>query len=150
MTTLTLTVQQVRDAIEVIRSSYSYDPPERWADAHQLLRALKMSLQEQLRPYRWIEMVGLAAGLAALVAMFWGIVVASETLLAGNLLVAAIVYATATMIPGAIISGSSSLSRFVASRRYPLMSLKSEVDLAAKRFEDRYAAEHRGQTYDAA
>ncbi len=95
-------------------------------------------------------MVGLAAGLAALVALFWGSIVAFETLLAGNLLVAAIVYATATLIPGAIISGSSKLSRLVASRRYPLMTLKSEVDHAAKRFEDRYAAEHRGQIYDAA
>lgn len=148
--TRTPTAQQVRDAIEVIRSSYTYDPPERWVNAHQLLRALRLALHEQLRPYRWIEIMGLVVAFVALLALIWGGTVAFLALSSRNVLMAAIVYATATLIPGAIIPGSRQLSRLVASRRHPLMALKDEVDLAAKRFEDRYAAEHRGQTYGAA
>lgn len=150
MTSPTPTVQQVREAIETIRSSYSYDPPERWVRAHQLLRTLRVSLQDQFRPYRWIETLGIVAAFVVLFAIALVSTVALVPLFDWNVLLATVIYATAFSIPGAIIAGSSRLARLLASRRNPIMRLKVEVDHVATRFEDRYAAEYRGQRYDPA
>lgn len=139
------TEREVRDAIETIQSSYSYDPPSRWLEAHTLLRSLRLRLQDQFRPYARIARVGWWVGVGTLVGLGWALLVDRYNLLtrlsdAFGSTVAFGLFMLAIAAPSLIIDASSGLARWLATRRYPLMKLKDAVDASAVRFEDKYSA----------
>lgn len=133
----TPTEKEVREALETIATSYSYDPPERWLSAHMMLRELRLTLQQQLKPYLWIQNVGLVLSFAPLVGGIW--------LMMHSLQDATFRYAeyiiglaAVTALPGAIAQGGAWLARTIAARRHPLVRLSDSVAGAAERFENRY------------
>lgn len=131
---------EVRAAIETIRTSYSYDPPSRWLASHQLLRSLRITLDERIKPYRWITIVGSILGIAVLIALIWSLFEFGPVWWGDNPLVSTTAVSTAFLLPTGIMSASKHLERALATRRHPLMKLKDAIDAVATRFEDKYVA----------
>ncbi len=120
------TRNEVESAIEVLTSSYTYDPPERWHSAFERLVTVRLYLAEVQRSFRWIGLLGVLVGVGSGVALFAML----PTLADGPVSLYLALLATMLIAPEMLWS----LSRRLAERREPLVKLNHKVNAALAKF----------------
>ena len=69
-----VSLSQIEEAIEVMRSSFTYDPPERWRRAYDALQDVRSELRAARKPYAWLHLLAFATtigGIAASLGAFF-------------------------------------------------------------------------------
>jgi hypothetical protein len=121
------TLAQVVADIETVRTSFSYDPPQRWNDAYNRLCALRTQLKEAQKAHRWLVLVGTGVFVACVFMMLNLLLThrVSEPIWTWNLLVM-------VSVPSAL----TALCKFLAERREPLLKRLPDIEGACRKFDE--------------
>jgi hypothetical protein len=131
-----LTAADVHHALETLEMSYTYDPPNRWMASYRALRQLHNEMDEWLRPYWWISRVCFILAVACfvfqIVRTFSDPI--SVLLLTDNVLLNSVLSTAAWTVPIVLMIVGHWLSVKVAARRFPLLSFRTRIEVATRRF----------------
>lgn len=128
------TQSDVLAAVETLETSYSYER-DRWIGAYVALREVEREFNEQLKPYSWVlnlfATIGLASGLGMIVWLFTRI---GAEAVREPIWLQVVITVVLTSVPTSLISFGGWLRLHLASRRHPLLLLKTRVQSAMGRY----------------
>jgi hypothetical protein len=125
-----MTRAEIQAAIDTVRSSFSYDNPDRWTAAYDSLQPVRAQLRDASTVYAWIPLSALGVFFVALAAGFLGWLLGSGFSSDPSWLYAAPLLAFGVLLPSA-----QWLSDFLAKRREPLLELRDEIENACRPFD---------------
>lgn len=128
------TKADVLAAVETLKTSYSYER-DPWLGAYVALREVEREFDAQLKPYDWMGNVYLLAVLGSGIALLaWGATRIAADPIIPNVWLDSALGATLIYIPAGIIWLGGRLRLRLASRRHPMLLLKSEIENSLDRF----------------
>lgn len=122
-----VSLSQIEEAIEVMRSSFTYDPPERWRRAYDVLQDVRSKLRAARRPYAWLHLLGFTmtiGGIAASLGAFFTVSPTNTLWLIFALLVLPIPEAASWLVTA------------LARREQPALRYQAEIESVCRPFDD--------------
>ena len=122
-----LNLSQIQEAIEVMRSSFTYDPPERWRRAYDALQDVRSELRAARKPYAWLHLLAFAMTIGAIAASLGAFLTVSPP----NTL-----WLIFALLVLPIPEAASWLVTALARRKQPALRYQAEIESVCRPFDD--------------